>query len=94
MDLRIKEICHEKGISIAKLADLIGVTRSSMTTTINKANPTIGTLEKIAKALDVDFLDLFVKKTGIDDVNGYIEIKRVIHKVKSKEDIVDLLTKI
>lgn len=92
MELRIKDICHEKGISIAKLADLIGVTRSSMNTTISK-NPTIGTLEKIAKALDVDFLDLFVKKTGKDDVNGYIEIKRVIHKVKSKEDIVDLLDK-
>lgn len=58
-ELRIKEICKQKGITQQELAEKIGVARPSLSITINN-NPTVSTLEKIAQALDVSITDLFV----------------------------------
>lgn len=58
-ELRIKEICKQKGITQQELAEKIGVARPSLSITINN-NPTVSTLEKIAQALDVSVTDLFV----------------------------------
>ncbi len=49
MELRIKEICKEKGILQKELADKIGVTDIALRASL-KGNPTVGTLEKVAKA--------------------------------------------
>lgn len=59
MNLRIKEVCEQKGISVAELGRMMGVARSSIHTIINNGNPTIETLDKIAKTLDVDITTLF-----------------------------------
>ena len=58
MDLRIKELCKERGILFKDLAAKLGVTDVSLRTTI-KGNPTIGSLEKIADALGVEVAELF-----------------------------------
>ena len=58
MELRIKEICKEKGILQKELADKIGVTDIALRASL-KGNPTVGTLEKVAKALDVTITELF-----------------------------------
>lgn len=86
MELRVKEICKEKGVLMEELANKLGIARVNLTKTIN-GNPTVGTLERIAEALDVDFMDLFVKNEK-GEVNGYIELDGTIHKVSSKEDII------
>lgn len=59
MELRIKEICKEKGVMQKELAERLGVTDVALRQSL-KGNPTIGTLQKIAEALGVDFLELFV----------------------------------
>ena len=56
--LRIKELCKEKNILQKELAERIGISETAFTQAI-KGNPTIGTLEKIAKALDVEVYELF-----------------------------------
>lgn len=61
MELRVKEICKEKGLQMQELADKIGITRITLTRNIN-GNPTISTLENIAAALDVDITELFERK--------------------------------
>ena len=58
MDFRVKEICKEKGILFKDLAKLVGITDVGLRQSLQK-NPTIGTLEKIAAALDVPVAELF-----------------------------------
>ncbi|MCL1658633.1 helix-turn-helix transcriptional regulator [Elizabethkingia miricola] len=63
MNLRIKEICKEQGIMLKDLADRINITEVGLSKSLN-GNPTIGRLEEIAKALNVDFLELFEKRSA------------------------------
>ena len=56
---KIKEICEKKNPTITKLGRMIGLKKSSIYSVINNGNPTVETLEKIAKALDVRVKDFF-----------------------------------
>lgn len=58
MELRVKEICKEKGLQMQELADRLGITRITLTRNIS-GNPTISTLENIASALGVSVQELF-----------------------------------
>ena len=64
MELRVKEICKAKGIQMQELADELGISRITLTRNIN-GNPTIATLEAIAKALEVEVAELFAPQNGI-----------------------------
>lgn len=56
----IRRIRNEKGISIVKLSVDSGISRSHLFyIETNKTSPTIDTLAKIAKALDIQLIDLF-----------------------------------
>ena len=60
MELRIKEICKQKGVSIADLADRVGLKRESLSRMINgNSGTTLDTLKNIADALEVKLTDLF-----------------------------------
>ena len=84
-ELRIKEVCKEKGVKVMDLSTMIGVSQTNTSNIINgKVNPSLETLEKIASALNVRITELFQEPTNI---NGYIELDGIIHKVTSKEDI-------
>ena len=67
MELRIKKIIREKGLTVQAVADKIGINRVNLSSSIN-GNPTIGTLEKIALALEVPVSDLFEQSEN-DTVN-------------------------
>ncbi len=56
--LRVKEICKAQGISITGLAEKMNINKATLSQAIN-GNPTIGTLQKIADALGVPFIELF-----------------------------------
>ncbi|MDH6356265.1 helix-turn-helix transcriptional regulator [Parabacteroides sp. PF5-9] len=58
MDLRIKEVIKDRGMTIQSLADKMGINRVNLSSSIN-GNPTIETLGKIASALEVPVTDLF-----------------------------------
>lgn len=83
MKLRILEICKQAGITQKELAERIGLSAVGLSKAIN-GNPTKETLEKIASALNVRITELFEEPTNI---NGYIELDGIIHKVTSKDDI-------
>ena len=84
-ELRIKEVCKEKGVKVMDLSTMIGVSQTNTSNIINgKVNPSLETLEKIASALNMRITELFEEPTNI---NGYIELDGIIHKVTSKEDI-------
>ncbi|MBD3591178.1 helix-turn-helix domain-containing protein [Bacteroides sp. GM023] len=58
MDLRIKEVIKEKGMTITELADKMGINRVNLSNMVN-GNPTVETLNKIADALGVAVTELF-----------------------------------
>lgn len=58
MQLRVKEICKQKGVLFKDLATKLGVTDVALRSSL-KGNPTIGTLEKIAGALGVEVSAFF-----------------------------------
>lgn len=65
MNLRIKEICREKGIMLKDLASMIGITEVGLSKSLN-GNPNISRLEEIATALGVSVTELFDKpKEGV-----------------------------
>lgn len=58
MNLRVKEVCKEKSITITQLAEILGIKQESLSRAIN-GNPTLDTLQKIATALNVPVSALF-----------------------------------
>ena len=60
IELRIKDIAKEKGITLNDLAKSVGVTQPSISRMVNGViMPSWITLEKIANALDVEVYELF-----------------------------------
>lgn len=57
-ELRITEILRSRGMTQTDLAEVIGISRVGLSKAIN-GNTTIGTLKKIATALDVPLAELF-----------------------------------
>ena len=58
MDLRIKEVIKEKGMTITELADRMGINRVNLSNMVN-GNPTVETLNKIADAIGSPVTELF-----------------------------------
>lgn len=88
MDLRVKELCKERGMLMEDLAQILGVTRITLTRNIN-GNPTMETLQKIATALDVQVWELFTASTT-GEINGFVEYRGTIYKIQSREDLQQL----
>lgn len=56
--LRIREVMLEKGISVNKMSEKLGITRQSFYSIVN-GNPTMDALIRIAKILGVNIKQLF-----------------------------------
>lgn len=60
IQLRIKELCKEKGITLNQLAEKIGISQPSISgIATGKQKPAFDTLEKLATALEVTPAELF-----------------------------------
>lgn len=60
MTLRVKEVSKAQGVSITKLAELVGITQPNMSNIANgKTSPSLDLLERIASALGVSVPELF-----------------------------------
>lgn len=71
MELKVKEVIKAKGFTMQQVADMLGITRDTLTRNIN-GNPTIETLEKIAKALGTSVSDLLDEERLEEDKNTII----------------------
>jgi len=81
MNLRVKEICKQKGLLMEELANKLGITRITLTRNIN-GNPTIETLEKIADVLGVSIIELFEPES---EFYGIIQYKGIVYRVDGLE---------
>ena len=87
--LRVKEICKEKGMTLAILAEKMGVSASAVSQYLKSDSISTATLVKFADVLGVKLDDLIVK--DVASVNGFIEVNGTIHRVTRKEDIENVL---
>jgi transcriptional regulator with XRE-family HTH domain len=79
--MRIKEICKEKGITVASIAEKALIPAPTISRIINGGNTTTETLEKIASALGVSISELF-ENPGENVVNcpncgARLELKKI-----------------
>lgn len=86
---RIKEVCKEKGITLAVLAERMGVTPSAVTQFQKADNISSATLIKIADILGVSLDDLVVREGG--SINGYVNVNGKIYRINKKEDLKNLI---
>lgn len=86
MELKVKDLIKQKGMTMQQFAERLGVTRDTLTRNIN-GNPTLETLERIANALEVDIAELFVRNTPDSEVNGYVKVKGTLYEVRSLDDL-------
>ena len=87
--LRVKEICKEKGITLAVLADKMGVTASAVTQYLKSDNVSSATLIKVADILGVKLDDLVVREGG--SINGFVDVNGHIYRINNKDDVHKLL---
>lgn len=90
MNLRIKEICKSKGISITQLAQMMDIRQESLSRAIN-GNPNITTLEKVATALGVEFVELFAQK---DDFVALVSRGGNVYRFDSVEALSNYVDKV
>ena len=88
--LRIEEILKERGISKTQFADMMGVAKQNVNLLLQTNNTQ--KMEKIAEVLGVKFTELFVTdEQPQEELNGFVEYKGEIHRIKAKVDLENLL---
>jgi len=85
MELRVKEICKEQGITLQTLAERLKIHRVNLSASIN-GNPTLEKMAEIASALGVTVNDLLPELQG-KAIKGYIEVDNKITKIQNINDL-------
>ena len=86
--LRIKELIKEKGLTGKDLAERVGVHPVNFSKIVSgNSFPKPELLKKIAEELDIDIRELFYSTKETEELNGFIEYKGEVYKIKSTEDL-------
>ena len=86
MELRVVELAHAKGLTMADIAKQIGISRVNLSNSLN-GNPTLSRLSEVAKILDVEVAELFKPTSTGKTVSGYLEYDGRIVKVDSLDAV-------
>lgn len=90
MDLRLKEILAQRGITLKDFAQLSGISQSNLSNYLNgNISPTLDTLKKMASFLDIDVVELFKEK---DDIELYAKHDGILYPI-NKNDILEIISK-
>jgi len=90
MDLRLKEILAQRGITLKDFAQMSGISQSNLSNYLNgNISPTLDTLKKMASFLEIDVVELFKEK---DDIELYAKHDGILYPI-NKNDILDIITK-
>ena len=82
MELRIKELCNNVGITQKELAANIGVVEMTLSRA-SKGNTSIQVLEKIAKALNIEVWELFT--SSVEKEENIIICPKCFNKLQITE---------
>lgn len=90
MDLRLKEILAQRGMTLKDFAQLSGISQSNLSNYLNgNISPTLDTLKKMASFLDIDVVELFKEK---DDIELYAKHDGILYPI-NKNDILEIISK-
>lgn len=90
MDLRLKDILAQRGITLKDFAQMSGISQSNLSNYINgNISPTLDTLKKMASFLKVDVVELFKEK---DDIELYAKHDGILYPI-NKNDILEIISK-
>ncbi len=90
MELRLKEILNQRGITLKDFAYMSGISQSNLSNYLNgNISPTLDTLKKIATNLDIELVELFKEK---DDIEFYAKCDGILYPI-SKDDILSVISK-
>lgn len=89
MDLRLKEILAQRGITLKDFAQLSGISQSNLSNYLNgNISPTLDTLKKMASFLEIDVVELFKEK---DDIELYAKHDGILYPI-NKNDILEIIS--
>ncbi|MXO31785.1 helix-turn-helix domain-containing protein [Apibacter sp. B2912] len=89
---RIDEILKERGITKTKLAEMIGISKGTLSN--NLKEPSIQTLKIISEKLNIPLLDLFIDERKTNELTALIDYKGEFFKantVNELEKIIDII---
>ena len=89
--LRVKEIAKQKGLTLAKVAEMLDVHPVNLSTTLN-GNPTLSTLSRIAEVLQVEVTDL-IETDNKPNVRGFVKVNGEVIELSSITDLEQALNK-
>lgn len=88
MELRLKEILAQRGITLKDFAQTSGISQSNLSNYLNgNISPTLDTLKKMASFLDIEVVELFKEK---DDIELYAKHDGILYPI-SKGDILSVI---
>lgn len=85
--LVIKRVAKEKGMTMAEIAEKLGISPINLSTSLNR-NPTLKRLKEVADVLGVPVRELFKDD---DIVRGYIELDGHIERIECYADLEKML---
>lgn len=89
MELRLKEILAQRGITLKDFAATSGISQSNLSNYINgNISPTLDTLKRIADNLNISLTELFKED---EDLVFYAKYKGVLYPI-TKDDILNILS--
>lgn len=91
MNFRIRELCKEKKVLFKDLARDLGITDVGLRQSL-QGNPTIGTLERVAAALNVPVVELFAPNFG--DFTAMIDFEGKMYRCNSIDETRCLLDRL
>ena len=94
-DVRIKEICKEKGITLEDLAKRLGILRTSLSQALSRNSFSTDKLSDIADALNVPMWQLFASPeeiAGAGDFVAFIKDGREIYHADSWQELEKLVS--
>lgn len=84
------ELLNNAGLNKAKFAEKMGVARQNIQKVFETKN--VFTLIKAAEVLGVSLNRLILGEVHTEtNINGYVEVNGTIHKVQSKQDLLNLI---
>ena len=90
MPLKIKDVAKSKGMTMAQIAEKLGINPITLSQSLN-GNPTLSRLTEVANALGVDVSELFVQPRGKQDIHGCIFVDGDPVIVNNKAELFELV---
>lgn len=89
-ELRIKEVCKEKGITLEDLAKRLGILRTSLSQALSRNSFSTDRLNDIATALGVPMWQLFASPAEVSGGSDFVAIVRCNGELKEVTSVGEL----